>query len=373
MRSGIFVRRSAYRRRWLLGVFLWCCPAEHPASADDLSGAMLQTVVKGQKLEGLPLAWSADRVHLVARDGRLWEFSPGEAQDYQQTSGYFRGYSAAEMRSALERELGDHLDVTGTSHYLVAHPRGQGGQWAERFENLYRSFVHYFAVRGFRTAEPPFPLVAIVWTREQDFFRFAAGDGNPVGPGVLGYYSPKTNRIALFDSSGGQKKGKEWEQDASTIIHEVTHQTAFNCSVHSRFILPPRWLAEGLGTLYEARGIYDSRTYQSQSDRVNRGRLKQFRQLVSSGRPACFFMELAGSDRIFSQSPGAAYAESWAFSFFLSETEPKKYCDYLALTMQGKPFDTPASAERVAQFVSVFGRDVQMLDAHFLRFMEGIQ
>lgn len=334
---------------------------------------MLQTVVKGQKLEGLPLAWSADRVHLVARDGRLWEFAPGEAQDYHQTSGHFRGYSAAEMRSALERELGDRLEVTGTSHYLVAHPRGQGPLWAERFENLYRSFVHYFAVRGFRTAEPPFPLVAIVWGREQDFFRFAAADGNPVGPGVLGYYSPQTNRITLFDSSGGQKKGKDWEQDASTIIHEVTHQTAFNCGVHSRFVLPPRWLGEGLGTLYEARGIYDSRTYTAQSDRVNRGRLKQFRQLVALGRPACFYMELVGSDRNFAQNPGAAYAESWAFTFFLSETEPTKYCDYLALTMRGEPFAVRTAPERVEQFVSIFGRDVQMLDAHFLRFIEGIR
>ena len=119
--------------------------------------------------------------------------------------------------------------------------------------------------------------------------------------------------MTLFDS--GQK---DWEQNASTIIHEATHQTAFNTGVHSRFGTPPRWVAEGLGTLYEARGFWNSRSYTQQSDRLNTGRLAQFREFIAAGRPAGAFVDMISSDRIFQRNPAAAYAEAWALSFYLA-------------------------------------------------------
>lgn len=273
-------------------LFLVAAPTAASAGAPQW---MMEAEIRGRRVEGTPLSWSDKQVFLLARDGYLWDFPPSEARNFRKTAGSFHSYSAGQLRAALDAELGSHLETTGTGHYLVAHPRGQGGQWAERFEELYRSFVYYFSVRGLKIKEPQFPLVAIVWPRQEDFIRHAASQGFRLNPGVLGFYSPVTNRVDLFDTSSG-RKGEDWRQNAATIIHEATHQTAFNTGVHSRFALPPRWLAEGLGTLYEAPGVWDSRNYPNLGQRINRDRLTQFKEMVASGRPAGLFVEIVGSD-----------------------------------------------------------------------------
>ncbi len=352
---------------------LWLSIAALPASAaNNALNMMIEATVRGTRVEGLPLDWNAQQIHLLARDGYLWEFRPDEAHDLHKTGPAFRSYSFPELRSALERELAGRLELTSTAHYLVAHPRGAGKKWADRFEELYRSFVHYFAARGLKLKEPEFPLVAIVWGSKQDFIAYARSLGINVPPGLLGYYSPVTNRIMLFDSSDSNHPSAAWQQDASTIIHEATHQTAFNTGVHSRFALPPRWLAEGLGMLFEARGVYDSAHYPNSDDRINHNRLAQFRQYLGIGRRSGAFLDLIESDRMFSTDPAIAYAEAWALTYFLSETQPRNYNQYLAKTAARENFAPYTAAQRRADFTAAFGSDLKMLDANYLRYIEKI-
>lgn len=240
----------------------------------------------GHDIEGMPLAWSKQRVFLLGRDGRLWDFPPAKASNFRKISSQFSSFSAAEMRAALERELAGRLEVTGTGHYLVAHPRGFGSQWAQRFEDLYRSCVSYFLRRDMRVHEPDFPLVAIVWPKRDDFVHYAATTGTQIRSDVIGYYSPTSNRVTLYDL-GGPSRG--WRQSEAVIIHEATHQMAFNIGVHNRFTSTPKWIAEGLGTMFEAPGVWDSYNHQRQSERINRDRLAQFRQWAKTGRKSGAF------------------------------------------------------------------------------------
>jgi len=333
---------------------------------------MIELSLRGQKIEGMPIGWNEQEVHLLGRDGRLWQFAPDAVSDFKRTSDRFRGYSPSEFRAVLLRELGGGYEVSGTGHYLVAHPRDQRDKWAQRFEDLYRSFVHYFSVRGFEPAPPMFPLVGVVCRNRAAFDRLAADEGNAVPNGVVGYYDIASNRINLYDM-GGKAESANWRQNAAVLIHEATHQTAFNTGVHSRYCPPPKWLAEGLAMLFEAPGVYDSRNNTRPADRVNRDRLKAFRQgIVPHHRPE-LLAAIVASDDLFRTSPGAAYAESWALSFFLVETAPHKYVDYLKRTALHSPFADYAAAERTADFAAVFGTDWRMLEARFLRFMEGVR
>src|SRR5436190_8860041 len=43
-----------------------------------------------------------------------------------------------------------------------------------------------------------------------------------------------------------------------TMIHEATHQVAFNTGLHSRIGENPRWVVEGLATVFEAPGVRNS-------------------------------------------------------------------------------------------------------------------
>ncbi|MGW8256824.1 MAG: DUF1570 domain-containing protein, partial [Thermoguttaceae bacterium] len=276
-----------------------------------------------------------------------------------------------EIRAALLSELGYDYEVSGTSHYLVAHPKGQSGKWAERFEELYRSFVSYFSVRGFRCTSPPFPLIGVVCRNQREFQRYSAENGVPAVNGVLGFYSWRSNRIMLYDmhESGNSRN---WGQNASVIIHEATHQTAFNTGVHSRYCPPPVWLAEGLATLFEAPGVYDAHDYPTLSDRINRGRLRNFRTMLAKRHKSELLAAMAATDKIFEINPTAAYAEAWAFTFYLTENEPQKFVKYLALTASRPPFSEYDSAQRTADFISVFGGDWKMLEARFLRFIKSL-
>ena len=82
---------------------------------------------------------------------------------------------------------------------------------------------------------------------------------------------------------------------------------------------------------------------------------------------------LVASDRLFRSNPQAAYAEAWALTFYLVETQPRKYTKYLTLTAERPPFTQYTAAQRTADFTAVFGDDWRMLEARFLRFIKGLQ
>ena len=343
--------------------------AAGPAAADNY---MLQVEVQGRRVEGRPLFFSSQVVQLLLRDGQLFEFAPNQAKNFQRSAPTFRSYSAGEMRQQLAGELGRSFEVSGTGHYLVAHPVRQKDLWAQRFEELYRDFIHYWSVRGLRLHEPEFPLVAVVWPDQASFARAAIQKGIRVGSGTLGYYSPTTNRVSLFDTAVGQGDRADWQQNAATIIHEVTHQTAFNTGVHTRFAETPRWAAEGLGMLFEAAGVHSSRAHPRQRDRVNPSRLAAYRRYESE-IAADSLLEMIVSDRVFDRQFDRAYAQAWALTFYLVETQPRRYTQYLAKTAGHEPGQPVSTAQRLADFTSVFGDNFRMLEARFERFMAKVK
>jgi hypothetical protein len=333
----------------------------------------VELLLKGQRIEGTPLAASSDVVFLLGRDGRLWDFHPDEATEYRKTAGDFRSYSANVMRGQLEAELGEAYEVSGTGHFLVAHPRGQKDYWADRFEDMYRSFVLYFSVRGFRLSQPPFPMVAIVWKTREDFQRYATREGSKAPNTLLGYYALTSNRVTLYDIGGGKNSAANWKLNMATVIHEAAHQSAYNTGIHNRLAPSPRWVAEGIGTMFEAPGVYDSRAYTNQSDRINRDRFMEFKEYRAKRRKPDSLVQLIASDRFFDSDVSAGYSEAWMFTFFLVETMPREYARYLAKTASRPAFTDYPSARRMKDFTDVFGSDFRMLDARFLRFVDGLK
>ncbi len=342
-------------------------------TAANPPGFMIEATVKGRYVEGGPLTWSNEKVILLARDGQVWDFPPNDAVNFRKTSSYFAPYSFRELQERLAAELGNGTEITATGHYLVAHPPGEGTVWADRFEQMYREFVHNFGVRGIATHQPDLPLVAIVFTRQQDFLHYARTDGLRAGDQVLGYYFPKSNRVALYDVAAGKTTSADWRQNAATLVHETAHQVAFNTGVHNRFAVTPRWLAEGLGTMFEARGVWDPESYPKQSDRVNRLRLTEFRTYAAPRHKPGTVQELIAGDKPFERDVSAAYAESWALTFYLAETQPGHYADYLRKAAAAPIFAPYTAPQRLADFTSCFGDDWKMLDARVARFIEELR
>jgi hypothetical protein len=328
---------------------------------------MYRFLLDDKVVEGAPLLWGKSHAAVLSRDGRWFNLDPAKAEGLREVSNSFRPYSTSDLRGMLLQEFGSEYEAAGGGHYLVVYPKGQRDAWATRFEELYRSFMQYFTARGWRPSEPKFPLVAIVFPNEQRFQQYARTEGNPVSPNTLGYYSPVSNRIVLYDVTATRKM--DWSVNAETIIHEAAHQTAFNSGIHNRFAQPSRWVAEGLGTMFEARGIWDSFRYKSQADRINRYRFEAFQTFAKTRRQAGAMAELISSDRFFERDPEGAYAEAWALTFFLAETDPRRYIEYLRKTASHANFTQRRAPERLADFTAVFGDNLKLLEAKMLRFM----
>lgn len=353
----------------LVATLVALCEPGVPAAGAEF---MFRAVVKGATLEGKPLTWTDRTMVLLGRDGQMHEFAPRQAKQAEKTAPRFRGYTSEEMRQRLYEEFGSRFDFSSTGHYLVAHPRGERSEWADRFEELYRSFMRYVRVRGFSPKEPPYPLVAVVFGNRSEYQRYVEKSSSGAPTGALGHYEPRSNRVYLYDqsSAGGDDR---WDQTASTVIHEATHQTAYNVGVHTRFAASPRWVVEGLATMFEARGVYDSRSYDRGDSRVNRGRLLDFQRDVAPSQPLGPIKTFVASDQAFERTPILAYAQAWALTFFLSETRPQQYAEYLARTARRPMFTEYGAADRVADFRASFGDDLKLLDAHFLSYLADVK
>jgi hypothetical protein len=346
-------------------------PTTSPGS--ETSRITVKTQVAGKWIEGLPLRRSQAEIHLLGRDGHLHTISADKAKDYSKVADGFTGFTAAELRGKLLREFGSRFDVSGTGHYLVVHPAGQRDYWANRFEELYRSFVHYFRVRGLQVRALEFPLVAIVVQTEEELHAYAAKEGTRVPRGVLGYYSPISNRVILFDQGGGKASQEDWADNSDTIIHEAAHQSAFNTGLHSRYAMPPRWVVEGLGTMFEAPGVWNCHEFRQRSDRINAGRLAEFKRLVAGRINGPLLRNFIASDAAFGADMSFSYATSWALTFYLVETRPAKYCQYLTATANRAAFSEYPPQKRLADYEAQFGSNYAMEASRLLRFIADLE
>jgi hypothetical protein len=398
-----------------------------PAAASAETPALVELQFGGDKLQGKIVARNDDRLWLVGQDGRMRSVKSGDAGKLRQVSARFSGWTVSVLRDALRREFGKEFAVAGTRHYAVcAHGDQKARAYAETFEELFRTFQMYFSVRGFKINEPEFPLVAVVFPDYESFARYARAEKVEVSRTLRGYYQPASNRVALYESRDGllqsqlnpvrrvpqrqlslnlepgelslppdgvERGGRLGAQSRphssfladhaawgavegslkDTMIHEATHQAAFNTGLHSRIGESPRWVVEGLATVFEAPGIRNSGGGPAVRNRINHERFLWFGNYSNTRRTAKSLEAFLSNDELFRSAVLDAYSEAWAFSFFLIETRPRPYGDYLRAIAARDPLRAYPAAERLADFKKAVSRDLPLLEAEFLRFMAAIK
>ena len=208
--------------------------------------------------------------------------------------------------------------------------------------------------------------------------------------GVIGYYSLQTNRVKMFDLTGlealrplsDNRKSDaaqinqllarpEGLQMVATIIHEATHQIAFNCGLQQRFADIPLWVCEGLAEYFETPDMNYGKGWRTIGE-VNPPRIARFQQYLAH-RPNDSLQKLIVDDKRFrsgdTQQVLDAYAEAWALNYFLLRQHAKQYQAYLELMAQKPPLVGDEPAVRLKEFEDCFGDDLAALDAEFVRYM----
>jgi len=330
---------------------------------------LIELQTRDKTFRGKLVADTEQRAWLMDRDGRLNVVRLDRVQKHRLVSRQFRKYSAAELRDRLRRKFSPRLEVVASQHYLVCAPKKRARQYAKLFERVYRTFYSYFSVRGFRMSEPAFPLVAIVLPNQRQFAIYSRQDGVTASPGLRGYYLRTSNRVALFQRSSKISAHPISARLTDTIVHEGTHQVAFNTGLHQRIGANPKWVVEGLATVFESPGIRHPSQRGSLGNRVNAGRLKRFRQIAAKRYQRGSLTRLISTDKAFRSNVLDAYAEAWALSFYLIETRPRDYVRFLKTIARRDPTQPYSAAERLADFKKVFGSDQEMFESRFLRYV----
>jgi hypothetical protein len=328
-------------------------------------GRMVEIDYQGTKRTGTVIVHQADVGWFLERDGRLEAISLSAVGHYRPL-GRFQPWSIVELREQLSREFGPDFRVVSTSHYLVVVPVGRGERLAHLFEELYRQFVVVFSSRGLPIREPRFPLVAVVLPDLAAFQRYCHKEGVQPQPGLRGYYLPSSNRVALCDvPTEGPAASATLD---ATVIHEATHQVAFNFGIHSRMNADPKWVVEGLATVFEREAVRLNNRRTPVLGRVNPERYARFQQYRQARRPADALRRLISTDIPFEVEPLDAYAEAWALSFYLLERRPAEYASYLRKLSARDPWSDYDAERRLKDFQDVFGRDLAAFEQQFLRY-----
>lgn len=329
--------------------------------------ALLEVKIGEDRLEGRIAAHNDQTCWLLSRDGRLASFPTEAVDDFHEIAPRFRPYSSLDIRHQLQGEFGRGFEVKTTSHYVVVAARGAADRHAALFERIYRQFHSYISARGFKVTEPEFPLIAVVLTDQKTFIEYCTSEGAKPQPGMVGFYLPASNRVALFDRAAS---GQSTEDDVDdTVIHEATHQVAFNTGVHSRIGPSPLWLVEGLAMLFEAEGIRRRESGAEIWDRINPDRFEWFRE-YRTRRPAKSLESFVRDDSMFKKQTLDAYSQAWSLTFYLAETRSTEFVKYLKTVATRDPLQKYDSDARVKDFRDVFGKDLEFIELGMLRFYD---
>jgi len=323
----------------------------------------------------------------------LWTINNADVIASTTTDEAFEPLEVDEFSAKLLDELPAGFDVHKTTHYLICHDTTKTyAHWCgSLFERLHMAFTNYWSRRGFDLHEPQFPLVAIVFADVNSYREFARVELGDSVKNVIGYYSLRTNRMTMYDLSGkpgarrtGDRRNTQKQINAilsrpgaawtvATIIHEATHQIAFNTGLHARYADIPLWVSEGIAVYFETPDLSGSRGWRS-VDAVNPVRLRDFRKYLAN-RPPQSLRSLIQDDKRFRnpRTASEAYAEAWALNYYLLRHHRDEYLAYLQRLAEKEPLEPSNPQQRLSEFREFLGDDLESLDAKFIRYIRRLR
>jgi hypothetical protein len=342
-----------------------------------------------RQIEGVVVVEAVDGGLLLERpDERLELVQPGDILSRTPVARP-EVESPRDLGRRILGELPPGFDLLVTKHYCICFDTSRAyAQWCGAlFERLHDAFANFWRQAGIEMSPPPRPLLVVIFADRQRYEAFAARDLGAAADRVVGYYNLMTNRVTTFDLTGsaglprpaGQAAARagleilsspEASGMVATLVHEATHQMAFNGGLHQRLAPVPLWLSEGVATYFETPDLASDRGWKGIGN-VNTSRLERF---LANNRAGTLEQIVLG-DEPFRRPDEAldAYSRAWALTFFLTQTRKAAFVGYLRTISRKEPLADDSEEERLRDFKTAFGASPADLEEPLLRYMNRLR
>jgi hypothetical protein len=282
----------------------------------------------------------------------------------------------------VQSQAGTHAALTShqSKHFVLLHAAGDA--WASHagrlLEETHDRFYRQFEQAGFKLAPIQHRLTWVCLNSRSSFDTYTrSADGMSLA-WLDGYYSARTNRVALLldhteaappderppatltaniaavDSHSGYA-GTGFA-DVARAMHEAAHQLAFNSGLQKRGVMYPIWASEGLASQFEYE--HGNTVRQRRLVRMaDHDRLIPMSELITCTRRPL--------DRRYSTND--LYAQSWGFFRFLLAEKPAALRGYMTCLSQQSPGPRDQAALR-GEFIRFFG-DLDDLEVEWKLFI----
>jgi len=350
---------------------------EHVRLGGDPGDRVVEAQVVVEALDGSLL--------LEHRDQRLEVVSAAAVAARVPIESPRESLSPRELGADVLRTLPEGFDQLATRHYVVCFDTSRAyAQWcAALFERLHEAFVNFWRKSGLELAGTDEPLVVVIFADRERYEQHAAGDLGAATDRVVGYYNLLSNRVTTFDLTGSELVGDREGRSAgragleilatrqaaglvATLVHEATHQMAFNAGLHRRLAAVPLWVSEGIALYFETPDLASDRGWRGIGG-VNQPRRDRFLK----GARAGWFERIVRGDEAFRDAGEAldAYAGAWAATAFLVQTRRTAFVEYLRTMAMKEPLGEDDADRRLEEFAAAFGADPASFEEAITKFV----
>ena len=323
---------------------------------------------------------------LLGNDNVLWDVQPDELVSRHHDEEPLVFLEPRELEAKVLAELSGEFRTHRTRHYLIIYDTSRAyAQWVGGlYEQLHTAFTTFWRRMGIDMQSSDTLLVGLVFRDQASYLLYARQELDAAAESIIGYYSLHTNRIAMYDLTGaavGSGRGlrsrilaaRDAERMVATVIHEATHQLAFNSGLQSRAADVPVWLSEGIAMYFETPDLSSRKGWRSLGA-VNPMRAYRYDQ-YRIGRPADSLRTLLQDDTRFRHTGNAedAYAEAWLLCHYLMRRHPEAFVHYIKTLARRKPQIPVSPDERIGDFLSTVAGDLESLDRELQDYFIGLQ
>lgn len=359
------------------------------SSADGLERVTVRRDGAAKTVEGKVILEAVDGGVLLERsDTALELLEPETIVGREPLADADAGLDAAGIGRRILAELPAGFEVFTTKHYCICHDTSRPyAQWCGAvFERLHDAFTNHWSRAGLRLEAADRPLVVVIFSSQERYRAHATAALGDAADRVAGYYDLMSNRVITYDLSGSDAvRGQGGRGDGgrgssrlaalsspaaaglvSTLVHEATHQMAFNAGMLRRLAPVPLWASEGIAIYFETPDLTSSQGWRA-IGLVNEPRLAQWQKSFRSGD----FARLVADDEAFRRADTGvdAYAAAWAMTYFLVQTRRGEFVEYLRILGAKEPLADDSADLRRKDFHAAFGAFPEEIEPAFLRFM----